>query len=73
VIAGIMQVQPQSSRSRTASSRGRLANEGEVVEWIYLVTPQKQGSVKTSSRSTPARMSSPVAQRLREQRQTVSR
>jgi hypothetical protein len=73
VIAGIMQVQPQSSRSRTASSRGRLANEGEVVEWIYLVTPHKQGSVKTSSRSTPARMSSPVAQRLREQRQTVSR
>jgi hypothetical protein len=73
VIAGIIQAQPLNGRSRATGSRGRLGNEGELLEWIYLVTPYKQVPVKTTSRPDSGRISSPVAQRLREQRQTVSR
>jgi hypothetical protein len=73
VLAGIFQSQPQSLKSRSPSARGRLGNEGETVEWIYLLTPQKHAPLKTTARPTQGRPSSPIAQRIREQRQTVSR
>jgi len=73
VLAGIFQSQTQTGNNRAASSRGRLGIGGEVIEWIYLITPQKQSGVKTTARPRQDRKSSPIVQRLRDQRQTASR
>ena len=73
MLAGIFQSPPQSGKNRSAASRGRLGNEVEVIEWIYLITPQKHSGVKTTSRSPQGRNSSPISKRIRDQRQTASR
>lgn len=73
VLAGILQSQPSTAKNRSASNRGRLANEAEVVEWIYLITPQNHSPLKTTTRSSQGRPSNTVARRILEQRQTAAR
>jgi hypothetical protein len=73
VLAGIFQSHPQPMKSQSATSRGRHDNEGEIVEWIYLLTPRKHFPLKTTARPPQGRPASPIAQRIREQRQTASR
>jgi len=73
VLAGILQSQPSTAKNRSGSSRGRLANEAEVVEWIYLITPQNHSPLKTTTRSSQGRPSNTVARRILEQQQTAAR
>ena len=72
VIAGIVQSLPVT-RSRTTTNRHASRTEGDLVEWVYLVTPRTT-PVSARARYSPARRNeSPIVQRLREQRQTAAR
>jgi len=73
VIAGILQRQPANSRSRTNNTRYATRSEADLVEWIYLVTPRSNPVSARSRQSTNSRNSTPIAQRLREHRQTAAR